>query len=231
MEYFKSNEIFNINKKNVENIICNHIFVLAGGQLKNGDVNGWVKERLNYSLYFAKENDESIIYCIGGGTYHKSPILNIYNHVVHESRSCSNYLIKSGFDSKRIKREWASYDTIANGFFSFINFIIPLQLSTFILITSEFHMERAKTIFNFFNKIFNINIKIYYVSSNNNMDNELLKIRINREKKSTKQFIDNVVNKINTVKEFIEWFYIHHNAYNNTKFEHVVLDNKLKDSY
>ncbi len=149
MDLFKSNKILN-SGSDVENIKIEHIFVLAGGQLSTGCVNMWVKERLDISLKIANQNNKSIIYCLGGGTYHKNPILNIYGHVIHESKSCSNYLIKSGFDPKRIKREWSSYDTIANGFFACTNFIIPLKIKDFVLITSEFHMERSKVIFNFF---------------------------------------------------------------------------------
>lgn len=229
MEYFKSCEISNNNI--TKNLNCKHIFVLAGGQLKNGCVNDWVKERLKLSLKFANKNNDSIIYCIGGGTYHKPPILNIYNHVIHESKSCANYLIKSGFDSKRIRREWASYDTIANGFFSFLNFIIPLQINEIILITSEFHMKRTKVIFDFLNNIFKLNTKIFYIESDNNMDDELLQIRINREEKSRKQFIDNIVNKINKTYDFMNWFYNEHNAYNNENYKKENMNNKLKESY
>jgi vancomycin permeability regulator SanA len=232
MDLFKSNKILNDNNKELENIKSQHIFILAGGQLSNGYVNEWVKERLEISIKIAKQNSKSIIYCIGGGTYHKQPILNIYNHVIHESKSCSNYLIEKGFEPQRIRREWASYDTIANGFFSFTNFIIPLKIKDFVLVTSKFHMKRAKVIFDFFNKIFQLNIKIQYVVSENNMDNELLLLRTNRENKSTELFINNIVNNINTMQEFVDWFYIEHNAYNN--INNIVkekVNQKLKDSY
>ena len=93
-------------------------------------------------------------------------------------------------------------------------------------------MKRAKVIFDFFNKIFQLNIKIQYVVSENNMDNELLLLRTNRENKSTELFINNIVNNINTMQEFVDWFYIEHNAYNN--INNIVkekVNQKLKDSY
>lgn len=231
MNKFISSETNN-NSINVEdNIKTGHIFVLAGGQLKDGSVNNWVKERLDLALKIKEKNKDAIIYCIGGGTYHKEPVHNIYGHVIHESRSCSNYLIEKGINYTDIKREWGSYDTIANGYFSFTNFILPLKISECILITSEFHMKRAKEIFSYFSKIFRTEININYLSSDNNMDNELLKLRLEREKKSIELFRNTIVQKINSINEFIEWFYVEHNAYNCINLESTDIDNSIKKSY
>lgn len=218
-----------INKKEkIYNIKTNNIFVLAGGQINNGDVNSWVKQRLDIAIKIKKENINSIIYCIGGGTYHKPPILNNYNYVIHESKSCSNYLIENDISTNKIKREWSSYDTIGNGFFSFINFIIPLKIEELVLITSEFHMERAKEIFNYFNILFNQNIKITYICCENYMDSEFLIIRKKREKKSLESFKENIVNKIKSVEDFFEWFYTKHNAYNNIMKREIIKENEVK---
>ena len=231
MNKFISNEINKNNTNIPNNIETKHIFVLAGGQLKNGSVNAWVKERLDLALKIKQKNKDAIIYCIGGGTYHKEPIHNIYGHVIHESRSCSNYLIEKGINYTDIKREWSSYDTIANGFFSFINFIVPLDIKECVLITSKFHMERARTIFNYFNKLFDKNINIHFIGVENNMDSELLEIREKREKKSNQNFKENVVNKKKEVHEFIDWFYTMHNAYNCKNVENSIIDGRVKESY
>jgi len=228
MNKFNSNKINNVIEK--KNIKTKHIFVLAGGQLTNGEVNTWVKERLDIAIEIKKMNDESIIYCIGGGTYHKKPIYNIHGHVIHESKSCSNYIINNGILSKYIKREWASYDTIANGFFSFTNFIMPLKITECVLITSEFHMERAKHIFNYFKKICDININIDYISANNNMDSELLILREGRERESIKLFKNNII-ELPSLNKFIEWFYIKHNAYNCETTEKCEINEKIKKTY
>ena len=213
------------------NIKTKNIFILAGGQIKNGSINNWVKKRLDLGLQIVSQNETAIIYCIGGGTYHKPPILNIHKHVIHESRSCSNYLINKGFNAKRIKREWSSYDTIANGFFSFLNFIVPLKLEECVLVTSEFHMERTKEIFNFFCKLFKSDVKVQYICSENEMDEELLQIRKEREKKSLDSFKNTIVSRINTIQEFMEWFYIEHNAYNNEKYVIESTDCNVLKSY
>ena len=143
---------------------------------------------------------------------HKSPILNKFNFVIHESKSCSNYLIKNKIDYNCLRREWCSYDTIGNGLFSFLHFIIPLQIKECVIITSEFHTKRVKVIFNYFLQLFKCETKIVYITSENNMDNELLELRKNREKKSIENFKINIIERIKTINEFFNWFYVKHNA-------------------
>tara|TARA_B100001057_G_C22849997_1_gene950595 strand:- start:2258 stop:2953 length:696 start_codon:yes stop_codon:yes gene_type:complete len=231
MENFKCNNVIIKNNYDYNNIKAKEIFILAGGQLKNGNVNSWVKERLDVGKIIYDSNEDSTIYCIGGGTYHKSPIVNSHGHVIHESKSCSNYLIKRGADSKRIKREWGSYDTIANGFFAFLNFIVPLKIKNIVVVTSLFHIERAQVIFDYFNKLFEVNIDIEYIGVENIIDDELLEIRKAREKKSVVSFKQNVVSKKDTIDKFFEWFYIEHNAYNCEEYLHDIDSEKVKESY
>lgn len=228
MEKFNDINILK-NEYNLKDISHNHIFVLAGGQLSDGNINPWVKSRLDIAIKIYKKH-KCNIYCIGGGTYHKPPVTNQYNHVIHESTSCALYLQNNGIDYKDIKKEWSSYDTIGNAFFAFLNFIIPLKLKNICLITSEFHMNRSNKIFDFLNNIFKCNINIKYLKSENNMDLELLEIRKNREEKSIKNFIAHMEN-INTIEKFFDWFYKEHNAYNSLIFKPETIDNSLKKSY
>ena len=121
---------------------------------------------------------------------------------------------KKGIDSRKIIREWGSYDTIANGYFAFLNYIIPFNINKCRIITSEFHMNRTQCIFNYFNKLITNNIvNVEYIQVENIIDGNRLKIREDRECKSTNTFIENIVNKIDTLEKFSLWFYIEHNAY------------------
>jgi len=228
MEKFNNADITNSDYKGFD-ISCNHIFVLAGGQTSNGYVNNWVKTRLDSAIDIYKKN-KCYIYCIGGGTYHKIPILNKYNHVIHESTSCSKYLISNSVSEKFIRKEWASYDTIANGFYSFLNFIIPLKLKKITVITSKFHMDRVKVIFNFMKKICNNDVDFIFIETEDNMDSELLALRKEREKKSIKNFELQMKN-INNLTDFFNWFYIKHNAYNSSSYKKDIENNLLTKSY
>lgn len=205
-----------------------HIFILAGGLTDTGNNNQWVIERLNKAIELDSCNN-SLFYCIGGGTYHKPPLLDINKYAIHESTASAKYLINNNIPAKRIYTEWSSYDTIGNGFFSFLNFIIPLKLKSIYIITSVFHMERTKLIFDFFNKLFDAKIIIKYIESKNNMDFELLSIRTQREKNSYINFTD-TIKSINTLSDFYIWFYNDHSAYNATNFNKV-LNCKLSNTY
>lgn len=205
-----------------------HIFILAGGLTDTGNNNQWVIERLDKAIELDICNN-SLFYCIGGGTYHKPPLLDINKYTIHESTTSAKYLINNNIPANRIYTEWSSYDTIGNGFFSFLNFIIPLKLKSIYIITSVFHMERTKLIFDFFNKLFDAKIIIKYIETKNNMDFELLSIRSQREKNSYINFTD-TIKSINTLSDFYIWFYNDHSAYNATNFNKV-LNCKLSNTY
>ena len=86
-------------------------------------------------------------------------------------------------------------------------------MKNIIVITSKFHMERSKVIFNYFNKILSTNINIEYIETFDKLDEEILKHRNNREKNSCLNFKKNIIDKLNNIQEFTGWFYTEHNAY------------------
>jgi len=209
------------------------IFVLAGGIDNFGNCHPWVKRRLDLS-YQIHKNTNKPIFCLGGGSYHIPPILNKNNYIIHESTSCSEYLIDLGVSPNNIYKEWSSYDTIANGFFSFVNFIIPLKLKSIVLITSEFHLPRSKAIFLWMKEVFFIDIKIEFLSaSDENLDEEIIKSRTEREKNSLNSIKEQIINKIHTIEQFHKWFYTEHNAYcsNSELIRKQSISDKEKKSY
>jgi len=119
-----------------------YIFVLAGGTDNTNHPNNFVKKRLDKAIELYNLTSNNIIIVLGGGTYHKPPGLDSNNYVIHESTSCANYLINKGISPDKIIREWASYDTIANGYFAFLNYIIPFKMNECYIITSQFHMNQ-----------------------------------------------------------------------------------------
>lgn len=213
----------NEDERSIREIINNgtikYIFVLAGGLQESGKVNIFVKSRLNKAIEIynsvRKYRGACKIVVMGGGTYHKPPILNEYNYVIHESSSCADYLYRNDIPQKDIYREWASYDTIANGYYAFLNYIQPLNIKEFTLITSSFHILRAQTIFNYFNDIiFHSQINIQYIETENtDMDPTVLNERYERESNSRLSFKKNIVGKIHNIQDFTMWLYEEHCAY------------------
>tara|TARA_A100001015_G_scaffold181457_1_gene201974 strand:+ start:754 stop:1380 length:627 start_codon:yes stop_codon:yes gene_type:complete len=191
-----------------------YIFVLAGGIDSKNEPNIFVKARLDKSIELYNSNSHNIIIILGGGTYHKPPGLDDNKYVVHESTSCANYLIDKGVSPNKIIREWSSYDTIANGYFAFMNYIIPLKISECYIITSQFHMNRTQTIFNYFNElVLNSSINLKYIETENIIDSEILKKRVEREEISNENFKNSVIRQKDTLEKFTLWFYLEHNAY------------------
>jgi len=212
-----------------------YIFVLAGGLQEDGEVHEFVKTRLDKAIEMYNKIIEyrpCKIIVMGGGTYHKPPILNESNYVIHESSSCALYLTQQGdVDPKHIYREWSSYDTIANGYYAYLNYIQPLNITEFVLITSEFHMPRAKVIFDYFNNIlFHSQLQIHFVETENNGINEdVLQERCERENNSKLNFQKNIVQEKRTILDFSKWLYEEHGAYKSIIYYKT--DSKINKSY
>ena len=196
-------------------MIINYIFVLSGGLSNSGDIHTFVRHRLDKAVELYKTIDNSIIVVLSGGTSHKPPLLDSNGYVIHESTVCAKYLNSRGVLSEHLLREWASYDTIGNGYFAFLNYVNPLDISSFTVITSQFHIDRTKVIFDYFNSLICQSSKtINYISTDNfNIRSDDLALRINKENNSTDMFIENIVNKIFTLTQFTTWFYTKHNIY------------------
>ena len=207
-----------------------YIVVLAGGCINENKLNCFVEKRLDKCFNLYTINSKIII--LGGGTYHKPPILDYRGMVKHESSICAEYLINKGVLEKDIYKEWSSFDTVANGFFFFLQFEQPLKINNINLVTCKFQMQRTKVIFNYFKKIFYSNIVINFVEIPDTMENSLLKLRTEREYKSKIVFQDNIINKINTISEFIEWFYTKHKAYRaKIQYDKIPINSDLKKTY
>ena len=198
------------------------ILVLAGGLNEFKQNHLWVIRRLDLALALYKQKKRRII-CLGGGTYHKPPYLNHMGYVIHESTVCAEYLIERGVEPSDLMREWSSYDTIANAFFSLTNFIIPMNLATngtkILVITSDFHMPRTKAIFTW---IYNLGLGDQFSSldvldflsvSSEDLEDSIIESRKTREAESLKN-LGPTINRIKTMQEFTNWFFLEHKAYN-----------------
>ena len=208
----------NKNKYDVSDIKIDLIIVLAGGLNDEGKVNEWVRGRLERAIELHKINNCPIL-CCGGGTYHKPPYTNEQGFVIHESTECVNYLIQRNIKPTNILREWSSYDTIANSFFSLTNHLwCKENWKNIAIITSEFHLPRAKEIFDW---IYNLDSPMcreynltYFSVTDVGLNEDMLKERKKREKNSRLNIIK-LKQTITSVSDFHQWLYKEHNAYNN----------------
>lgn len=205
------------------------IFVLAGGLQPNGQVHHFVKDRLDKAIEIYRAHPCYIV-CMGGGTYHKPPALNSKGYVIHESTACAQYLCQQKIPAQHIYREWASYDTIANGYYAFCNFIKPLQLTSLTVISSEFHLPRVRLIFDFFNRLFDQGAHIDYIDSiNQHLASDVLTVRAEREAASCLQFKE-LTTRISSLEIFVHWFHTEHKAYKSI-VDYQLDSSKIANSY
>ncbi len=218
------------------------IFVLAGGLNEENRNHQWVVRRLDLAIKLwreAADKDTKQILCLGGGTYHKPSPRNHQGFVMHESTVCAHYLINKGVPHTQIMREWSSYDTIANAWFALTNYAIPLNFTSIVIITSDFHMARTHAIFNWLWKLADRDPEkelIFRAVSSEGLDESTIQARIKRETKSLEQFQE-TMDGIPDLASFADWFYHEHRAYNcesskrGDLHRHPCIDKNARESY
>ena len=203
------------------------IIVLAGGSQKNESIESlpiWVKLRLDKAFKISHNHKDVAFILSSAGTPHRKPYINEAGYHIYECDSMANYLIhKYDIDPIKIYREYISYDTIGNAFFTKFNFTEPMKILNLYVITSQFHMERTKIIFDFiyqsisFNNdlsgYFKYNIE-YIETENGNVDKEDLERRLVKENDSINSFKDKIkTQKLRDFDNFVKWIYHYHDAY------------------
>ena len=144
----------------------NFIIVLGNKLLPNGDLSQILINRLDktYELYNAGKYDYIIV---SGG--------KIDNSKYTEASQMKQYLIGLKIPTNKIIKEERSRDTIENAV-ECQKIIDNLDVQEITVITSDFHLERVKHVFNDFFQ------HVKYVSSNNGIDKEFLQKSILNEK-------------------------------------------------
>lgn len=207
------------------------ILVLAGGFDEYGNLNPWVIDRLNLVI---KEyhNKPCPIICLGGGTYHKPPLLNHRNFVIHEATACCNYLKTYGhIPGNMIYKEWGSYDTIGNVYFSLTNHIQIMEYYKIMIITSKFHMKRTKLLFEWIYHMVSDKYQFIFKETSDDKYQNIVNYRKKREKDSIRNIKDNLQNNIKNIKQFHKWFYTQHKAYSSKDFNIEIIDKNIKNTY
>ncbi len=123
------------------------VLIVLGGPSEYGILNS----RLDKCLELFNKKDSSNIIVTGHS----------------ESKIMKDYLEKNDVPAKSIFTENHSTDTFGNAFFSKLLFILPKKWKALTIVTSEYHVKRAKFIFK---KIFGKNYKLKFFSAKTNVD-------------------------------------------------------------
>lgn len=133
----------------------------------NGVLDEQTISRINHSIKIFKEGDYDF-FITSGWDYRKDSEQKI-------GEVMTEYLVKNfGIDQKKILTDTYSRDTVGDAFFIREQFVIPMNILNLTVVTSDWHVNRTKKIFNkFFQK--KIFIKLIGVSTSLKNDDLIVK--------------------------------------------------------
>ena len=155
------------------------------------------------------------IITLSAGTTHKPPPLDDRGFPIFESIAAANYLVRRGLNPQQILSETSSYDTIGNAYFSRVIHVEPRRLRNLLIITSEFHLPRTKSIFQW---VYGLEIDSTHYQLNfesvtdESIDRQMLQARKEKERESLEQ-LSPIKRQVKTLQDFHKWLFSEHGAY------------------
>jgi len=132
------------------------IVILGGGITKKGALPKEAKQRVEKAYQIFKRNPQSNILACGKYSFlypkDKLPLRT-------EAEAIKEYLLKLGVPENKIFVEKKSKDTIGNAYYAKKLYFIPKKDKEVWVVTSDFHLERVKFIFE---KVFGTKYKIKF---------------------------------------------------------------------
>lgn len=159
------------------------IVVLGGGIWKRKPPL-FMQKRLNKAIELLKKYPHAKILLCGKYSFRYSE-----NEApsITEAELMRDYLIKKGIPASKIFLERKSKDTIGNAYYAKKLYFIPKNEKEAIIVTSDFHLNRAKFIFK---KIFGPKYRLKFIATPSGFENDkLLKERQKYLLEKTKEFL------------------------------------------
>ncbi len=177
------------------------ILVLSCGIKKDGSIGNETKLRTDKGIDLFKK--EKVKYIIFSG---KDSFLGSHNLKTTLAKSMQIYAIKKRISKNKILLEEESLDTIGNAFFTKEKILVHMNLKSVIVITSDYHMQRTKYIFN---KILGNKYSIKYVSVKSNRNTAQKK----KEEKAMLNITKDILEKAKTENDINKAVLKDHPAY------------------
>jgi uncharacterized SAM-binding protein YcdF (DUF218 family) len=188
------------------------VLIPGGGLDHNGEPAPWVKPRLDLALAI---EGEPLVAVLSAGTPHKPPLLDESRFPVFESVSAAHYLINQGCQPERILVDTWSLDTIGNAFFARVVHCEPRRLKHLLVVTSDFHMLRTHTIFEWVFTLRPCPVPFqltFQAVRDTGMSKDALESRHQKEEEALKS-LALTMKRITSMEAFHKFLFIEHNAY------------------
>ena len=131
--------------------------------------------------------------------------------------------------------ETSSWDTIGNAFFSRVIHVQPRGWRRLLVITSDFHLERAQAAFDWVYRVTPTaaDCELYYEAvSDWEMDPALLRARYRKEREALNE-LTGLTTRITTMQDLHRWLFTEHRAYSDpaARFTDPPATRDFADSY
>lgn len=206
------------------------ILIPGGGLQTDGTPHPWVQARLDAAI---AASDSASLIPLSGGTTHKAPPLHKTGFPVVEAEASALYLKQKGVAPNRIRTECYLLDTVGNAYFSRVLHAQPANFKHILVISSAFHIERCKLLFNWvygLHSDYNLQCVLAYKSVPNiGISADLLTARQAKEQQAIKS-ITPIMQSITTMAALYTWLYTTHAAYA-VGLQSVVANKAIQQSY
>jgi len=162
-----------------------------------------------------EEPGAPMLVTLSGGTVHKPPPLDAAGFPVTEAVAAAKYLMSKGCNAQRIVTESFSRDTVGNAYFARVIHTAPAGYRRLLVVTSDFHMPRVKSIFE---HVFQIDsdsqpYQLHFASTPDiGYQKDAWKGRRQREAKSLARW-NGVKHQLNSLRLLHHWLFTQHSAY------------------
>ena len=201
----------------------------------------WASDKLDIAIKMHQLYKTIPIILLSSRTCCKPPTLDINGNPVQECSAMALYLQYKGVDMNYVFEENASYDTIGNAFFLRLIHTDINKLYNLYIIVNEFHHKRVEAIFDWIFMKNSQDCKYtlnYIMCSDNIIDSNILKARIQKEVISLKNIQNTIANlQIDSFQDIYKWIFSEHRLYaSKYKYEQIMIkkhtiDNALLQSY
>lgn len=162
------------------------------------------------------------ILTLSAGTAHMPQLLSSDGLPVWESTASAAYIMdqysKDQIPPSKIFAETTSYDTISNAYFSRTSFADVWKWNRILIVTTEFHMERSKAIFDWIFGVGSNNYELYYLSTpNDGLSQEALEVRRQHEARGKKTVLTKLSKQYTTLPAVLEFLTSNHDFYSASK--------------
>lgn len=200
------------------------IICLGGGIADDGGLREHVKLRVQCAVDLAREDDDAVIIFSSSFTLNKAPKLSESGYPISEASAMYASAKQLRYKGQAYC-EQQSHDTIGSAYFTFSDFVSFLRPEKIQIVTSDFHIERAKFIYLHVSSLFNYNGIFEFIETSSNISNE----RISKELKSLQEY-KNTWSKLSTICQFRKSLFTLHENYNEI-FASSALNQNILDSY